>query len=145
MGMYTEMHLFVELKKELRKDIKEWLYAQVSDTRDVVDVSNECPKELKGTRFETGLLCSSYYFDMQPVLIFRFDKISQTYFLTVLTNLKNYDREIKKFLTILEPYIDTYDGTHIGHMRYETYNNPTLLFMQDRKIVEHTVDFMKED
>ena len=80
---------------------------------------------------------SSYYFDAQPHFLFRWDNISKAYFLTVGLNIKNYSNEIRTFIKLIEPYILSYG--HIGHIRYEEAEYPTLLMMDEhQKITEVT-------
>ena len=71
------------------------------------------------------LTCSSYYFNAQPVHVFEYDVIGRCWFLTNISNLKNYDSEIEKFLDWISPYIE--DTGFFGYMRYEEDDFPTLL------------------
>lgn len=130
MGMYTELFLTVELSKDTREDIVKWLFANndlgeecnVGTWEDLVSMA---PKELKGTRLDT-LTGGSYYFDGIPFTKFKYDKISKSYFLTLLLNIKNYSDEISTFLKLLEPYV-TSNG-HVGHRRYEEAERPEILY-----------------
>lgn len=82
----------------------------------------------------------SYYFDGQPHIQFRYDKIAKCWFLTTCFNLKNYDQEIEKFLDWLCPYILT-EG-YIGTYWYEEAPEPMNIYKVDEKIKvgEHFLD-----
>lgn len=56
----------------------------------------------------------------------------------IRANLKNYDNEIDKFLHWLAPYIDT-EG-FIGYTRYEEYDDPTLIYIDDRDVIYKGVE-----
>jgi hypothetical protein len=121
MGMYTELYLAVELSKDTPKDIVAWIDGY---------------KELENApcRIKDGFTGrDSYYFDSQPFTVFKYDDISNSYYLTTVFNLKNYENEIEFMLNTLEPYIVS--NGHIGHTRYEEYENPTILFFKNGKIV----------
>lgn len=133
MGMYTELYMGVELSKNTPVELIEWLDGHTGDDVDYDLLDKICPEELRGTRLSI-LSGSSYYFDAMPHFCFKYDNISQSYFLTFGCNIKNYSNEVDTLLKILEPFI-TSDG-HIGHIRYEEYDVPTLLFMKDGLIVK---------
>lgn len=125
MGMYTELYLGVELKKDTREDIIQWLEAHKDDSISIYVLMALAPIELKNTRLNV-LSGSSYYFDAQPHFNFKYDNISRSYFLTLGLNIKNYDNDIKIFLDMIRPYITTIG--HIGHTRYEENEEPTILY-----------------
>ena len=121
MGMYTELYLACNLKKDTPENILNWLKG---DT--------ETPfTQLKNTRLEkNNMKYSSYYFYAQPHQEITYDSISKSYHLLLLFNLKNYDNEIHKLLICVMPYIDAYEGEHLGHTRYEEDRIPTLIFKE---------------
>jgi hypothetical protein len=89
------------------------------------------------------LRSSSYYFDGQPNLVFKFDDITKSYFLTVRTNLKNYEGEIEAFCKWITPYLkNEYAHTDrpdfLGYKMYEEEVTPTLLFFDGASIIERT-------
>jgi uncharacterized membrane protein len=134
MGMYTEMLLTCDLKSDTRKDIVEWFEAMVDTEKSLDDVQSIVPNEMAQSRFNSGLLCGSYYFYGEPFMSFRYDEISNTYHLTVLTNLKNYDSEITRLLNMLTPYIVAYAEDMLGYIRYETNKLPTILSWTGKEI-----------
>lgn len=84
-------------------------------------------------RWKMICCCSSYYFDGLTHSIMSFDTISKTWKVNIRANLKNYDSEIEKFLDWLAPYIKTYG--FIGYTRYEEFDDPTLVYIEDHKVV----------
>lgn len=129
MGMYTELDLKVAIKDEptvvnILKDLS---------TDKVLTVKNR----LDHPFFETARCdligkCGSYYFDGQPYIQFRHDKIANCWFFTTCFNLKNYDQEIEKFLDWLCPYILT-EG-YLGTYWYEEQEEPINIYKEDGKI-----------
>ena len=131
MGMYTEFHLNVELKKDTPKEVIDVL-SYMASTIYPKEVEPPTPKHVLFTEDESRwrymMWCDSYYFPMNVQSEFSFDDITNTYFLSVRCNLKNYTQEIQKFVDWLTPYIDEREGVFIGFMRYEEDDDPTLLY-----------------
>ena len=75
---------------------------------------------------------TSYYFDAITIAKIKYDTISNTYYFTGRMDLKNYENEIQFILDTLEPYIIS-DG-HIGHIRYEEEELPTILTINQGEI-----------
>lgn len=129
MGMYTELHYNVELKKDVPKKVIDILNFMVGDTEDE-------PKGLpahelfKTERWRFMLRMDSYYFDADTHSTLRLDKTSDNYYLCIRTNLKNYDSEIEKFIDWIEPYLSEYiaEGDFLGFYRYEEDNEPTHIY-----------------
>ena len=71
-----------------------------------------------------------FYFDGQTDSTIKND---QGWYLTVRCSFKNYDDEIELFLDWLAPYIETYG--FLGYHRYEEFDDPTLIYKEDGKIV----------
>ena len=118
--MYTELYLGVELKKETPEAIRDWLVKG---------------KALLGasSRIKTYPFGgTSYYFDALTIEKMKYDTIANSYYFTGRMDLKNYENEIQFILNTLEPYIIS-DG-HIGHVRYEEEEMPTILIMNQGKI-----------
>lgn len=132
MGMYTELYMGVEFSKDTPSELIKWLNSNNEDDSDLDLLNKICPYELRDTRL-SALCGDSYYFDALSHFKFTYDLISRSYFLTFGCNIKNYSNEIAILLKILEPFI-TSDG-HIGHIRYEEDDIPTLLFMKDGLII----------
>jgi hypothetical protein len=132
--MYTEMLLTCDLKRDTRKDIIEWLEAMVDDSKEWDDVEKLSPNEMVRTRFREGLLGGSYYFYGQPMMEFEYDQISKTYHLTVLTNIKNYENDIGRFINMLTPYIKALKEDMLGYIRYEEDRLPTVMMWNGNEI-----------
>lgn len=132
MGMYTELYIAVEIKKDTPEDVINILKYLFDHDRD--DFRTE-PENLPGHDFFKceRWMCigsmASFYF--QPKATSKFYKQLEYYFITSRSDLKNYDGEIKKFLDWVMPYIEAYDGDHLGHYRYEENDQPTLIFYKD--------------
>lgn len=129
MGMYTALSLGVQLKKDIPQHVIDVLRYMVGDY-DLFDelvlhpdhkFFNQC------SRWQMLLRCDSYYFDYQTGWTFEFDNISQTYFLSGVSNLKNYDNEIKLFVDWLSPYIHPSTCGFIGWTMYEEQWAPDLI------------------
>ena len=118
--MYTELMLAVDLKKDTRKDIINWIMEMNKDDHNYDLIEEICPTEMKDTRFSSGLLASSLLFD--------FDSISNSYHLTFLTNVKDYSSEVDKLVDLLMPYIDMNRGEMCGYTRYEESIEPTIIY-----------------
>ena len=125
MGMYTELVMGVELRKDVPTQVIETLRFMLGERPDEPTPLPEHPL-FGDTRWRHMLLCDSYYFDGDTMHAFRKDEIADAWFLTVRCNLKNYDNEIEKFCDWLEPYMNT-EGFY-GYKRYEEAEVPTLLF-----------------
>lgn len=74
------------------------------------------------------LRCDSYYFDADTHSTLRFDDISDSYYLCIRTNLKNYGQEIRHFVDWIMPYLDKFEGEFLGFSRYEETEEPTLIY-----------------
>ena len=120
MGMYTELYLGVELKKETPEAIRDWLVKG----KTLLDASSRIKTYPFGG--------TSYYFDALTIEKMKYDTIANSYYFTGRMDLKNYENEIQFILNTLEPYIIS-DG-HIGHVRYEEEEMPTILIMNQGKI-----------
>ena len=56
------------------------------------------------------------------------------FFLTFVTNVKNYGGDLETLIETLAPWIET-EG-HIGHYRYEEREMPTILFRNEEGVIE---------
>ena len=127
MGMYTELHFNVELKKNV-PDI-------VLDTLKYMTDGNleDKPKEIPDhpffncSRWTVLFRMDSYYFASDTHSTLRLDDISQTHYLCVRSNLKNYDSEISHFLDWIMPHVDAFDGDFLGFSRYEESEEPQII------------------
>jgi len=130
MGMYTEVNIGVKLRKDTPKMTLDILSYMVDNKRPF----SNCEHPLFLTpRWENMLHGDSYYFDTIPSVRWEYDKIAEAWFLSAVSNIKNYDNEWEKFLDFLGPYIET-EG-YLGTYRYEEYEDPTLLYRVKNKVV----------
>lgn len=138
MGMYTELAIGVRFKQDLATPVRDTLaYMTANAPRDPFAPPVE--HRLFGTDRWRWMLQSggSYYFSAQPCCIWRYDDISNAWFLTVWTNIKNYTDEWDAFLDFILPHLDE-DG-YIGTYRYEEDENPTLLYVERGALIRHQV------
>ena len=115
MGMYTELVLGVELESPPAR-----LVATLQEM-----VNEEEWSDLPG-RWGWMLQSTSYYFAGDSYSTLRWDDISDSYFLTVRCDLKNYEGEIESFLQWIAPYVQP--RGFAGYVRYEEDAVPTLLY-----------------
>lgn len=126
MGMYTEFHFNVQLKKDVSEQVVNVLNKMLGED---VDVSLPEHELFITPRWEIMLRCDSYYFDAQTHSALIKDKFSEGLYLCIRCNLKNYDSEIEKFVDWIKPHIDGYEGKFLGFSRYEETEEPTLIYM----------------
>lgn len=124
MGMYTELHIGVEFKKETPPDVIAAIRWMATGEGDRPESSHA----LFATQRVDWMLRSggSYYFDAKPCLVWMLDSVTNTWSLTVTTNIKNYTQEWESFLDFIAPHLST-EG-FLGHLRYEESDDPTLLY-----------------
>lgn len=124
MGMYTELHFNAELRRDVPADVLAVLRFMV-DGGDMPGLPDH--PLFKAPRWRLLFTCDSYYFDADTHSTLRFDEISNTHYLCIRANLKNYDGEIDKFVAWITPYLDKHDGDFLGFKRYEEDEWPTLI------------------
>lgn len=128
MGMYTEIYINVDLKKETPDDVIQVLKAMVGH------LSNEEEyKVLKDYPSRWSCLFSdmSYYTPRTHCRYLNFDTISNQWSLLGKGDIKNYANEIEEFFEWITPWVDGYSGDFIGYSRYEECRKPTLYFLPD--------------
>lgn len=129
MGMYTELHFNVELKRDVPDEALALLQYMVNPAAKKADVPPLLPDHplFKTARWDYMLGCDSYYFPADTHSTLRLDDIAKAWYLCIRCNLKNYDGEIGKFLDWVLPYADA--GTEcLGYYRYEENDDPTLIY-----------------
>lgn len=126
MGMYTEFHYNVELRKDTPEIITEILQQMISGNG-VVKLLPDHPL-FQTSRWSVMLQCDSYYFAATTYCTLQYDDITNLYFLNIRCNLKNYDNEIEKFCDWIRPFIDKEKGDFLGFSRYEETEIPTLIY-----------------
>lgn len=129
MGMYTELNLGVNFRKDTPQNIIDILKYMLGDSPVRFEyIKPQLPEHplFETERWAIMLVCDSYYFDGQTDSSIHYDDISESYYLNVRCNLKNYSSEIEHFLSFIQPYLYT-DG-FIGYTRYEEDDDPTLIY-----------------
>lgn len=133
MGMYTEFHFNVRLKDDTPKDVLEVLTLMLGG--DVEPPMLPDHPLFKTPRWHYMLVSDSEYFDSQSR-----SELSQDFsitcrpriYLSVRTNLKNYNEEIQKFIDWIRPHLASTDPRDLlGYYRYEESREPTLLYPED--------------
>lgn len=157
MGMYTALSLGVELKEGVPQEVVDTLRFMIEGPTDeqmppgmyhVSAAQQFAPADFSHSFFDCDrwtmlFRCDSYYFDWQTG--WRLDRDDlygperPKYYLTGVSNLKNYDGEIRKFLDWLSPYIDT--TGFLGWTMYEEDLVPTIIYravkqLHDEEIAE---------
>lgn len=132
MGMYTQLHFASELKKDAPKEVIEILKYMAGSNLELEELKNlpdhaffEC------SRWDILFKCDSYYFDYNTHCDFFFDGITDSWHLSVTSNLKNYSHEIDKFIDWITPYLNKRDGEFLGYSRYEETEYPELIFYKN--------------
>lgn len=128
MGMYTEIYVNVDLKKDTPNEIIEVLKTMC----DMVDSDSkvlESYPDRWGSMFYSG----SYYTPNTYCHSLTYDDITEKWSLLGKGDIKNYGQEIQKFFEWIIPYVDGYPGDFIGYHRYEDDREPTLVFLPDEE------------
>jgi len=141
MGMYTAISLGVKLNIEQNGAVAQLLSYMVGESNYQPVLSADEKEEadmyhpfFSCSRWDFMLRCDSYYFDYQTNWSFEWDNTSNNYYLSGVSNLKNYSGEIKQFLDWLNPYIHASSAGFIGWTMYEAACMPTILVR--RRLVE---------
>jgi hypothetical protein len=134
--MYTELVLALELVKDPPDEVVRALQYMTSSELDEYEEGGA--RDIKHPffrreRWRVTLRGDSYYFPGDSHATFRFDAIANRWFLTVRSNMKNYDGEIQAFLSFIaqytEPgYVRDDETFFVGYARYEENNDPTLIY-----------------
>ena len=119
MGMYTEMFISTDLKKETPSGVIEVLYAMCRYSED-----SEALKE-KPPRWRFLFSSSSYYTSNTACRSLTFDDATKQYSLIAKGDIKNYGSEIEEFFEFIAPWCDS---DFIGYYRYEEDVEPTLVY-----------------
>jgi len=145
MGEFTELSIGVRMKHDIPDEVVDAIEAMVTDR--AMDCQGHVPSAKYQPKVQHPLFSyesdrwrwmlhggGSYYFPAQPHVEWKNDdEVGKCYFLTLRTNIKNYNEEWEKFLDFIAPYIDE-DG-YIGTIRYNGAEFPDLLFAtEDGKI-----------
>lgn len=127
MGMYTELHLAVELKEDTPEDVMNILkYMPERGEKEAIPVPDH--PLFKTERWSGMLNSGSCSF---PVTCSRLTERKASYSPATLLahfNIKNYSGEIEAFLDWIMPHIDASYGQFIGYRMYEEDEHPTILY-----------------
>lgn len=136
MGMYTEINVCFDLYEDTSKEVVDVLHSLIDGT----DEPTVLPQHefFDCDRWHMVACCDSYYFDGSTNSKMIFDSISKNWKINIRANLKNYDSELAKFLDWLAPYIET--SGFIGYTRYEEYEDPTLVYIEEGRVVFKAVE-----
>jgi hypothetical protein len=120
MGMYTEIFVNVNLKKETPDEVLNVLRAMCFEGDE---------EHLKGFPIRWDRLFSdgSYYTPRTSCASLKWDRISEAWSLLGKGDIKNYEREIEQFFDWIMPWVDASPGEFIGYKRYEDSDLPTLV------------------
>ena len=122
MGMYTELFLQVNLKKETPEDVIKALKVMIGSSDEYID------PPFDGERWEYMLRQSSHYhFPISVAKLEQLPYIPGEYYLFVRCDFKNYDGELQKFLEWLAPWVCSGDTHYQGHHMYEECEEPTRI------------------
>jgi len=125
MGMYTEIYVNVDLKKDTPDDVIEVLKV-MCDMGSDPEVMDNYPARW-AYMFNSG----SYYTPNTYCHSLTVDDISNQWSLLGKGDIKNYSGDIEKFFEWIIPYVDGCPGDFIGYSRYEEDSQPTLVFLPD--------------
>lgn len=140
MGMYTELNICFDLAEDTPKNVIAIMKYLIRGT----DTNYALPEHdfFKCDRWRFIATCGSYYFQGLTKSSIEYDDISHTWKINIRANLKNYNMEIEKFLDWIAPYIAE-DG-FFGYTRYEEFEDPTLIYKENGKIVIAQINLLKE-
>jgi hypothetical protein len=126
MGMYTEIYVNVDLKKDTPDNV-------IKVLKVMCDMGGSDEKVLESYPDRWGGLfySGSYYTPNTWCHSLTFDDISNKWSLLGKGDIKNYEGEIQKFFEWIIPYVDGCPGDFIGYSRYEVDREPTLVFLPE--------------
>ena len=121
MGMYTEIYVNVDLKKETPQEIIDTLGQLCANVQ-----PDGFPKR-SGALFSNG----SYYTPFTFVRSLTYDTNLSRWSFLGKGDLKNYSGEVEHFFDWLMPWVDGSPGDFVGYRRYELDQKPTLVFIPE--------------
>ena len=125
MGMYTALHLNIELERNTTLDVIWTLEAMTGKKAPTFQFDHPL---FDTARWDFMLQCSSYYHKAWSASEMVYDDTAKCYFLRVQCDFKNYDSEIELFLDWIDPYIRAEPGEFLGYYRYEEDVEPTIIY-----------------
>ena len=132
MGMYTEIYVKAVLKEDVDDNVINILkYMLGIDDVELEDFTIPSHSLFKTDRWDSMLRSGSYYHVPYTVKLFEYNDISESYYLVVRSDFKNYQDEIGKFFDWITPYLKKYgDKTFIGYSLYEGDDEPKLYYIE---------------
>ena len=128
MGMYTELVLKFEINDNVSEDVRNIFEFLFGDEEVVLPTLPE-HEFFKAPRWQYIGRCSSFYHHPESVRSwFKADYSGNHVF--VRADLKNYDKEIQKFLGWAKPYISPATGNCLGWIWYEEWDVPELIIWE---------------
>jgi hypothetical protein len=128
MGMYTELVLNVSLTYGVSEEVVETLSRLVEGSDNWSTVPDHA--FFRTPRFKWALSSGSFYFT--PYSTSKFEKK----YLSVRSDIKNYNNEFEHFLDWIAPFVSDYFG---GYTRYEEAEHPTLIYFREGKVIRRNI------
>jgi hypothetical protein len=122
MGMYTEIYVNVDFKKDIPEDFLDCL-------KKICDKDFLGPIEGKPQRWSFLFCDMSYYTPNTCVSNLTYDRTHGFWSLLGKGDIKNYENEIEQFFEWIKPWVEGSPGDFIGYLRYEEEQVPTLIFL----------------
>ena len=126
MGMYTEIYVNVDLKKDTPDEVinalKAMCYMEDSDVKVLYPYPG---------MWEHLFSSNSYYTPNTWCSSLTYDEICNQWSLLGKGDIRNCQQEIQEFFEWIIPYVDGYPGDFIGYHRHEDDKKPTLVFLPD--------------
>lgn len=134
MGMYTELILGAELKKDTPKEVVDILKGMAKGKR--IWKKSVLPKHefFQAERWQWLFTMGSFYFGVHNGYAeIWFEDICDSWHISSRSNIKNYDSEIEKFLDWIKPYIDQGTGYRDFYalVTYEESEEPTIYYLDE--------------
>lgn len=134
MGMYTEVVLAVEFRKDTPPEIINWIRYLVNEKDPEITQPVKRPDH---PLFRDRKSSAPVYVDLfhgnngaafpgNGYLRFEFQDRSQSWHLTIRSALKNYQKEVEALLMFLMPYAEP--NGYAGYYRFEGDEYPSLVF-----------------
>lgn len=119
MGMYTEIYVNADLKKDTPQEVIDILSAMCKKDGEAGCLSD------KPRRWAYLFNNGSYYMPLTECAKLTHNDIAECYSLLAKGDIKNYCGEIEEFFDFIMPWCD---GEFIGYYRYEESREPTLVY-----------------
>ena len=119
MGMYTEVFVNVDLKKDTPKEVIETIRAMCN--KDHTSPSLDGKPDRWAYMFNDG----SYYLPRTECGLLTKDDLTGSYSLLAKGGIKNYGSEIEQFFDFIKPWVE---DDFMGYTRYEEDREPTLFY-----------------